>query len=218
MIFVIVMIGGSSTGDCCCVCVQCCVCTVLCMCRAQYSHTYLSRPMCAHAHTHNQHTHHNHPTQTSSLYIRGEGTCRAWKENQTYPCHCSTAGMWCWYTQYICVVGMPSKYVLIHKVHVQLVWYTVHFWCGTQWWWWVYGLWCTIIQCATHACTHTRHKVDINNNYNIHPHIHLLPQELGPRFTLKLISLQRGTFDSKEGEFEWVNKSGEKRSRRKFKL
>ncbi|TSM94614.1 Ribosome production factor 1 [Bagarius yarrelli] len=32
-------------------------------------------------------------------------------------------------------------------------------------------------------------------------------QELGPRFTLKLRSLQKGTFDSKFGEYEWVHKS-----------
>jgi ribosome production factor 1 len=31
-------------------------------------------------------------------------------------------------------------------------------------------------------------------------------QELGPKFTLKLCSLQKGTFDSKHGEFEWVHK------------
>ncbi len=31
-------------------------------------------------------------------------------------------------------------------------------------------------------------------------------QELGPRFTLKLRSLQKGTFDSKYGEYEWVLK------------
>ena len=31
-------------------------------------------------------------------------------------------------------------------------------------------------------------------------------QELGPRFTLKLRSLQRGSFDSKFGEYEWVHK------------
>jgi len=29
-------------------------------------------------------------------------------------------------------------------------------------------------------------------------------QELGPRFTLKLQSVQKGTFDSKRGEYEWV--------------
>ncbi|KAF3439767.1 hypothetical protein FNV43_RR18045 [Rhamnella rubrinervis] len=31
-------------------------------------------------------------------------------------------------------------------------------------------------------------------------------QECGPRFTLKLISLQHGTFDAKSGEYEWVHK------------
>ena len=31
-------------------------------------------------------------------------------------------------------------------------------------------------------------------------------QELGPRFTLKLRSLQRGTFDSKFGDYEWIHK------------
>eukprot|EP00056_Hartaetosiga_gracilis_P022044 m.27892 g.27892 ORF g.27892 m.27892 type:complete len:213 (-) comp9409_c0_seq1:707-1345(-) len=32
-------------------------------------------------------------------------------------------------------------------------------------------------------------------------------QELGPRFTLKLMSLQKGTFDSKFGEYEFVAKN-----------
>ncbi|KAG7027747.1 Ribosome production factor 1, partial [Cucurbita argyrosperma subsp. argyrosperma] len=31
-------------------------------------------------------------------------------------------------------------------------------------------------------------------------------QECGPRFTMKLISLQHGTFDTKGGEYEWVHK------------
>lgn len=31
-------------------------------------------------------------------------------------------------------------------------------------------------------------------------------QECGPRFTLKLLTLQHGTFDTKGGEFEWVHK------------
>ena len=31
-------------------------------------------------------------------------------------------------------------------------------------------------------------------------------QELGPRFTLKLRSLQKGVFNAKFGEFEWVQK------------
>ncbi|KAB0366303.1 hypothetical protein FD754_010459 [Muntiacus muntjak] len=44
-------------------------------------------------------------------------------------------------------------------------------------------------------------------------------QELAPRFTLKLGSLQKGTFDSKYGEYEWVHKPWEtNRSRRKFHL
>ncbi|KAM6921943.1 ribosome production factor 1 [Xenentodon cancila] len=44
-------------------------------------------------------------------------------------------------------------------------------------------------------------------------------QELGPRFTLKLRSLQKGTFDSKYGEYEWVLKRHEMDScRRKFHL
>ncbi|XP_041358382.1 ribosome production factor 1-like isoform X2 [Gigantopelta aegis] len=44
-------------------------------------------------------------------------------------------------------------------------------------------------------------------------------QELGPRFTLKLRSLQKGTFDSKFGEYEWIHKRHEmETSRRKFFL
>lgn len=44
-------------------------------------------------------------------------------------------------------------------------------------------------------------------------------QELGPRFTLKLRSLQRGTFDSKFGEYEWIHKRKEMdTSRKKFFL
>ncbi|XP_007944379.1 ribosome production factor 1 [Orycteropus afer afer] len=44
-------------------------------------------------------------------------------------------------------------------------------------------------------------------------------QELGPRFTLKLRSLQKGTFDSKYGEYEWIHKPREMdTSRRKFHL
>lgn len=44
-------------------------------------------------------------------------------------------------------------------------------------------------------------------------------KELGPRFTMKLRSLQKGTFDSKFGEFEWVHKRHEmETSRRKFFL
>lgn len=44
-------------------------------------------------------------------------------------------------------------------------------------------------------------------------------QEIGPRFTLKLQSLQKGTFDSKGGEFEWLLKPDvQETSRRKFQL
>ncbi|XP_071507028.1 ribosome production factor 1-like [Diadema antillarum] len=44
-------------------------------------------------------------------------------------------------------------------------------------------------------------------------------QELGPRFTLKPRSVQKGTFDSKFGEYEWVHKRHEMdTSRRKFFL
>ena len=42
-------------------------------------------------------------------------------------------------------------------------------------------------------------------------------QELGPRFTLKLRSMQKGTFDSKHGEFEWLyNHKQMDRSRKRF--
>jgi ribosome production factor 1 len=44
-------------------------------------------------------------------------------------------------------------------------------------------------------------------------------QEVGPRFTLKLKSLQVGTFDTHHGEYEWVLKRKEmETSRRKFVL
>ncbi|KAK3285637.1 Ribosome production factor 1 [Cymbomonas tetramitiformis] len=43
-------------------------------------------------------------------------------------------------------------------------------------------------------------------------------QELGPRFTLRLLSLQRGTFDSKGGEYEWVKASGTQPTRKRFAL
>jgi ribosome production factor 1 len=41
-------------------------------------------------------------------------------------------------------------------------------------------------------------------------------QELGPRFTLRMQSLQRGTFDSKSGEYEWVRENGKSVTRKKF--
>jgi ribosome production factor 1 len=43
-------------------------------------------------------------------------------------------------------------------------------------------------------------------------------QELGPRFTLKLRYLQHGTFDSKNGEYEWIQKKEKVTSRRRFFL
>ncbi|VFQ80161.1 unnamed protein product [Cuscuta campestris] len=43
-------------------------------------------------------------------------------------------------------------------------------------------------------------------------------QECGPRFTLKLRSLQHGTFDTKSGEYEWVHKPEMDTSRRRFFL
>ncbi|KAH6767932.1 Ribosomal RNA processing Brix domain protein [Perilla frutescens var. frutescens] len=43
-------------------------------------------------------------------------------------------------------------------------------------------------------------------------------QECGPRFTLKLISLQHGTFDTKGGEYEWTHKPEMDTSRRRFFL
>eukprot|EP00004_Rigifila_ramosa_P021688 TRINITY_DN5817_c0_g1_i1.p1 TRINITY_DN5817_c0_g1~~TRINITY_DN5817_c0_g1_i1.p1 ORF type:complete len:328 (+),score=98.82 TRINITY_DN5817_c0_g1_i1:145-984(+) len=43
-------------------------------------------------------------------------------------------------------------------------------------------------------------------------------QEIGPRFTLKLRSLQKGTFDTKHGEYEWLHKPELDTSRRRFFL
>jgi ribosome production factor 1 len=43
-------------------------------------------------------------------------------------------------------------------------------------------------------------------------------QELGPRFTLKLEAVQKGTFDTQQGEFEWVHKKDMDTSRRRFFL
>lgn len=44
-------------------------------------------------------------------------------------------------------------------------------------------------------------------------------KELGPKFTLRLRSLQKGTYDTKFGEYEWVRKRHEmEQSRRKFSL
>jgi hypothetical protein len=44
-------------------------------------------------------------------------------------------------------------------------------------------------------------------------------KELGPRFTLKLRWLQKGTFNTKHGEYEWIHRRGEMdTSRRRFHL
>ncbi len=43
-------------------------------------------------------------------------------------------------------------------------------------------------------------------------------QELGPRFTLKLLWLQKGTFDTKLGEYEWMHRPEMDTSRRRFFL
>ncbi|TPX45044.1 hypothetical protein SeMB42_g00980 [Synchytrium endobioticum] len=43
-------------------------------------------------------------------------------------------------------------------------------------------------------------------------------QEVGPRFTLKLQWLQKGTFDTKYGDYEWVFKPKMQTSRRRFFL
>ncbi|CAI0470192.1 unnamed protein product [Linum tenue] len=43
-------------------------------------------------------------------------------------------------------------------------------------------------------------------------------QECGPRFVLKLKSLQHGTFDTRGGEYEWVHKPEMDTSRRRFFL
>lgn len=46
-------------------------------------------------------------------------------------------------------------------------------------------------------------------------------RELGPRFTLKLRSLQQGTFDSKFGDYEWMitgRRHDMETSRRRFFL
>ncbi|KAJ3371065.1 Ribosome production factor 1 [Kappamyces sp. JEL0680] len=43
-------------------------------------------------------------------------------------------------------------------------------------------------------------------------------QEIGPRFTLKLQWLQKGTFDRKYGEYEWIHKPDLDTSRRRFHL
>ncbi|XP_069678321.1 probable ribosome production factor 1 [Periplaneta americana] len=60
-----------------------------------------------------------------------------------------------------------------------------------------------------------------HHRYEFTPNGKARLRELGPRFTLKLRSLQHGTFDSKTGEYEWIitDKRHEmETSRRKFFL
>ncbi|KAJ1258319.1 hypothetical protein BS78_10G066600 [Paspalum vaginatum] len=50
------------------------------------------------------------------------------------------------------------------------------------------------------------------------PKLFLMAQECGPRITLKLLTLQHGTFDTKSEEYEWVHKPDMDISRRRFFL
>mmetsp|Transcript_7109 Transcript_7109/g.19895 ORF Transcript_7109/g.19895 Transcript_7109/m.19895 type:complete len:354 (-) Transcript_7109:969-2030(-) len=51
------------------------------------------------------------------------------------------------------------------------------------------------------------------------PPVNTRLQELGPRFTLRLRWLQEGTFDTKNGQYEWIHKRKEMdTTRRKFHL
>lgn len=43
-------------------------------------------------------------------------------------------------------------------------------------------------------------------------------QEIGPRFTLKLKSMQNGAFDSSRGEYEWINLAEKDKLKRCFAL
>jgi len=57
------------------------------------------------------------------------------------------------------------------------------------------------------------HRYEFKNNTRV------AIQEIGPRFTLKLRSLQKGTFDSKFGEYEWALKRHDSGiNRRRFAL
>lgn len=49
-------------------------------------------------------------------------------------------------------------------------------------------------------------------------HVQARLREIGPRFTLRLQSLQAGTMDSLTGEYEWVQKKEQDTSRRRFQL
>jgi ribosome production factor 1 len=60
-----------------------------------------------------------------------------------------------------------------------------------------------------------------HNRYEFKNNQKVKLRELGPRFTLKLRSLQQGTFDSKFGDFEWMitgRRHDMETSRRRFFL
>jgi ribosome production factor 1 len=42
--------------------------------------------------------------------------------------------------------------------------------------------------------------------------------QVGPRFTLKLKSMQNGAFDSSRGEYEWINLAERDKLKRAFAL
>lgn len=75
---------------------------------------------------------------------------------------------------------------------------------------------CNILTISVQACLFYTPKSQINHlcvgglcfRYIFKNEKKVGIQELGPRFTLKLRSLQKGTFDSKFGEYEWVLKVG----------
>ena len=43
-------------------------------------------------------------------------------------------------------------------------------------------------------------------------------QEIGPRFTLKLKSMQTGAFDAGRGEYEWVHRNDNDKYKKRFAL
>ncbi|CAH8629624.1 unnamed protein product [Schistosoma curassoni] len=70
-----------------------------------------------------------------------------------------------------------------------------------------------------HRDTTDVHNDDDNENEGKHNTEHIAMNEVGPKFTLKLRSIQLGTFDSQYGNYEWVRKRTEiGRSRRTFIL
>ena len=63
------------------------------------------------------------------------------------------------------------------------------------------------------SCTHRHHRYIFEEKEKRDPgqkvkrkRVVARLQELGPRFALKLLSLQKGTWDSRHGEYEWIHK------------